>query len=81
MAGATAWHLAACFLLLALRQHGQAQPSAPSNATAGLNTTLAAQEGGTKPELPIETGQTPPMVQPATTQHVSKGARAWLDDD
>lgn len=60
MAGATAWHLAACFLLLALRQHGQAQPSAPSNATAGLNTTLAAQEGGTKPELPIETGQTPP---------------------
>lgn len=62
MAGTRVWRLLA-FLLLALRQHGQAQPSAPSNATASLNTTLAARQGGTKPELPIETGQTPPMVR------------------
>lgn len=67
-----------------------AGPPAVAQTAADQNTTQAAQEGGTKPELPAETGQTPPQIKVSGVSaqqaaalkpafHIT-GAQGWIND-
>ena len=67
-----------------------AGPPAAGQTAGGQNTTQAAEEGGTKPELPAETGQSPPRgtVSGVSAQQAAAlkpafhitGAHGWIND-